>query len=209
MPALKTGNSPASIPAGAGTGRAARLMIRSGGWREPTASSSPLQPWLPIPIERKDPMMNAVNPDFFDFVNYNFCRAISEHVGREQAAQVFERAGEIGYATLKAQGVIQTEGQSALDVLVQIVRFLETNGYMGRIELDRISETEMQVDMYQVSVMDSSVQLTDQGYSPSHIMTNLMFAALKEFGMSVQLAELGFEPEADHVREHWKLSPAG
>jgi hypothetical protein len=152
--------------------------------------------------------MNAVNPDFFDFVNYNFCRAISEHVGREQAAKVFERAGEIGYATLKGQGVIQTEGQSPLDVLIQIVRFLEGNGYMGRIELDRISESEMEVNMYGISVMDSSVHLTDQGYSPSHIMTNLMFAVLKEFGMSAELNELEFEPEADHVREHWKLSPA-
>lgn len=152
--------------------------------------------------------MNAVNPDFFDFVNYNFCRAISERVGREAAVQVFERAGEIGYTALKQQGVIQTEGQSALDVLVQIVRFLEDNGYMQRIELNRISGTEMEVNMYGISVMDSSVHLTDQGYSPSHIMTNLMFAALKEFGMSAELNELEFEPDADHVREHWSLSPA-
>jgi uncharacterized protein YcsI (UPF0317 family) len=162
----------------------------------------------PGATERKDGDMNAVSPDFFDFVNYNFCRAISEHVGREQAVKVFERAGEIGYTTLKGQGAIRTDGQSPLDVLVQIVRFLEENGYMGRIELNRISETEMQVDMYGISVMDSSTRLTDQGYAPSHIMTNLMFAALKEFGMSVELTELEFEPEADHVREHWKLSPA-
>jgi hypothetical protein len=39
-------------------------------------------------------------------------------------------------------------------------------------------------------------------------MTNLMFAALKEFGMAVELSELEFEPEADHVREHWQLRPA-
>jgi hypothetical protein len=152
--------------------------------------------------------MNAVNPDFFDFVNYNVCRAISERVGREAAAEVFERAGEIGYTTLKQQGVVQTEGQRPLDVLVQIVRFLEENGYMGRIELNRISDVEMEVNMIGVSVLDSSIDLTDQGYSPSHIMTNLMFAALKEFGMSFELNELEFEPEADHVREHWKLSPA-
>jgi hypothetical protein len=152
--------------------------------------------------------MKAVNPDFFDFVNYNFCRAISEHVGRDGAADVFQRAGEIGYAMLKERGVIQTDGQGPMDVLVQIVRFLENNGYMGRIELNRISEVEMDVNMYGISVMDSSVDLTDQGHSPSHIMTNLMFAALQEFGMSVELSELEFEPEADHVREHWKLAPA-
>jgi hypothetical protein len=152
--------------------------------------------------------MNAVNPEFVDFVNYNFCRAISEHVGRERAVRVFERAGEIGYAALKAQGAIQTDGRSPLDVLVQIVRYLEDNGYMGRIELNRISEAEMEVNMYEISVMGSSVRLTDQDYSPSHIMTNLMFAALQEFGMSAELNELEFEPDADHVREHWKLSPA-
>lgn len=41
MPALATGISATPDPAGTGTGQAARLMIRSGGWRKPTASLAP------------------------------------------------------------------------------------------------------------------------------------------------------------------------
>lgn len=149
-----------------------------------------------------------VTVDFFDFVNYNVCRAVSEHVGTEQAVKIFERAGEIGYARLKERGLIKTEGVGPVDVLIQIVKFLESSGYMGRIEVNRVSDTEMVVDMYQVSVLDSSIQLTDEGYAPSHFMTNLMFAALKDYGMRAELEELVFEDEVDHVQERWSLTPA-
>lgn len=152
--------------------------------------------------------MDHVTPDFFDFINYNICRAVSERLGSEEAVEIYERAGEIGYAELKKTGRIQTGGQDPLDVLIQIVKFLEENGYMGRIEINRLSDTEMEVDMYQASVLDSSVRLTDESYAPSHIMTNLMFAALKDFGMSAELDELVFEEEVDHVREHWTLTSA-
>lgn len=151
---------------------------------------------------------DRVMADFFDFVNYNVCRAVSEHVGAEQAVKIYERAGEIGYANLKERGLIKTEGVGPVDVLIQIVKFLESSGYMGRIEVNRVSDTEMIVDMYQVSVLDSSMQLTDEGYAPSHFMTNLMFAALREFGMTAELEELVFEGEVDHVRERWSLTQA-
>lgn len=158
--------------------------------------------------------MTNVNPEesvtaaFFDFLNYNLCRAVSEHGGREQAVKIFERAGEIGYTELKERGLIKTDGVSPMDVLIQIVKFLEESGYMGRIEVNRVSDTEMVVDMYQVSVLDSSMRLTDDGYAPSHIMTNLMFAALKDCGMSAKLDELAFEGEVNHVQERWSLTPA-
>lgn len=156
-----------------------------------------------------DRSTDGVTREFFDFVNYNVCRAVSEFVGAEKAVKLYERAGEIGYAELKRRGIIQVDGRDPLDVLVQIVRFLERGGYMGRIELKRLNEREMEVDMYGVSVMESSVRLTNEGYAPSHFMTNLMFAALKDFGMTAELDELVFEEEVDHVREHWVLAPAG
>ena len=158
--------------------------------------------------------MSDVNPkgnitvDFFDFVNYNVCRAVSEHVGQGQAVKVYQRAGEIGYAELKERGLIKTAGVSPMDVLIQIVQFLEGSGYMGRIKVNRVSDMEMVVDMYQVSVLDSSIRLTDENHAPSHFMTNLMFAALKDFDMSAELDELVFEGDVDHVQERWSLKPA-
>lgn len=53
---------------------------------------------------------------------------------------------------------------------------------MKKIEIQRKSETEAIVDMYGVSVLDSSIKLTSEGKEPSHIMTNTMFAALDELG---------------------------
>lgn len=153
-------------------------------------------------------LKGKVTVDFFDFVNYNVCRAVSEHVGREETVKVYERAGEIGYAELKERGLIKTDEVGPVDALIQIVRFLEGSGYMGRIEVNRVSDTEMVVDMYQVSVLDSSIRLTDENYAPSHFMTNLMFAVLKDFDMSAELDELVFEGDEDHVQEHWTLKPA-
>lgn len=154
-------------------------------------------------------LKGSVTVDFFDFINYNVCRAVSEHVGREEAEKIYQRAGEIGYAELKKRGLIKTDGVGPVNVLIQIVRFLEGSGYMGRIEANRVSDTEMVVDMYQVSVLDSSTRLRDENYAPSHFMTNLMFAALKDFDMSAELDELVLEGDVDHVRERWFLKPAG
>ncbi|MCS7138124.1 MAG: hypothetical protein NZ941_07135, partial [Candidatus Caldarchaeum sp.] len=63
------------------------------------------------------------------------------------------------------------------------------------------------VDMYGVSVLDSSVKLTDEDREPSHIMTNTMFAALDEMGYEAELIDLLFDKEANHVREKWIIKP--
>lgn len=153
------------------------------------------------------PASESVTKDFFDFVNYNVCRAVSETLGKEQAEGVYRRAGEIGYSILKERGIVKTEGLTPVEVLTQIVEFLEASGYMRRIEVNHISDVEMEVDMYGVSVLASSMKLTGEGYAPSHFMTNLMFAALRDLGFTGNLDELTFEGEIDQVREHWQLVP--
>ena len=155
--------------------------------------------------KNQDIVNKNVSEYFFDFVNYNLCRAISERLGEKQAIELFKRAGEIGFEELERSGLIETNGKSPTDVLAQIVSFLEKNGYIGRIVVKKISEHEMHVDMYQVSVLDSSVKLTNEGFAPSHHMTNLMFGALKHYGFTAELEELHFENEADHVREIWRV----
>jgi hypothetical protein len=76
---------------------------------------------------------------------------------------------------------------------------------MERIDIQRLSENEAIVDMYGVSVLESSVRLTQENKQPSHIMTNTMFAALEELGYDAELIDLLFETEKNHVREKWIL----
>jgi hypothetical protein len=57
--------------------------------------------------------------------------------------------------------------------------------------------------MYGVSVLESSVRLTQENKQPSHIMTNTMFAALEELGYDAELIDLLFETDKNHVREKW------
>jgi len=147
----------------------------------------------------------AVDPRFFDLVNYGVCRAISEVLGRSAATAIFRQAGELVYAELKRQGVFTEEAQQPLDRLIQIVEYLKRSGYMGEIQIERLSDREMIVDMYQITVLNSSMRLVEEGFAPSHYMTNLMFAALKEQGLQAELVELEFDPEANHVREKWSI----
>ena len=95
------------------------------------------------------------------------------------------------------------------DVLREVGRFLERMGYMARINLESVTENEVIVEMQGVSVIGSSIRLTREGASPSHIMTNLMFAALKEVcGMEASIIDLTLEqpsPVEGYAREKWVL----
>ncbi|RLG44035.1 MAG: hypothetical protein DRN78_00775 [Thermoproteota archaeon] len=68
-----------------------------------------------------------------------------------------------------------------------------------------MSENEPELDMFGVSVLNSSVELVESGRSPSHYMTNIMFAALEDYGISAELIDLGFDLERNHVKERWIL----
>lgn len=150
--------------------------------------------------------MGTVKAEFFDTINYCICSAINEVVGPETARKIFREMGKIHYEELKKKGVIEIKpGEHPMKVLEKIARYLEASGYMERIEITQTSEDEAVVDMYGVSVLDSSVRLTDEGKEPSHIMTNTMFAALEEMGYTIELVDLLFDREMNHVKEKWIL----
>jgi hypothetical protein len=145
-----------------------------------------------------------VSPQFFDLVNYSFCSAVSQFLGPEKAVELFRYMGRTHYEELKKRNLIKSDGKP-MEVLESIARYLERSGYMERIEIQRLSENESIVDMYGVSVLESSVRLTQENKQPSHIMTNTMFAALEELGYDAELIDLLFETDKNHVREKWIL----
>jgi len=151
--------------------------------------------------------VKPINPDFLDFVNYAVCKALSERYGKDESAELFRRAGEIGFGELcRLVGFVSTD---PADVLREVGMFLERMGYMARINLESVTENEVIVEMQGVSVIGSSIRLTREGASPSHIMTNLMFAALKEVcGMEASIIDLTLEqpsPVEGYAREKWVL----
>ncbi|MEM4415651.1 MAG: hypothetical protein QXH32_06795 [Candidatus Caldarchaeum sp.] len=145
-----------------------------------------------------------VDEKFFDRINYSICDAISRTLGSEKAREIFRMMGRTHYAELKREGLIVTDG-SPLAVLESIARYLENSGYMKKIVINKLGENEAIVDMYGVSVLDSSVRLTRENKQPSHIMTNTMVAAFEEKGYEVELVDLVFDVDSNHVREKWIL----
>ncbi|MBS7609035.1 hypothetical protein KEJ19_00485 [Candidatus Bathyarchaeota archaeon] len=151
--------------------------------------------------------MKMVRPEFIDFLNYNICKAYSELYGKEAAEAFFHRVGEIGFQELRK--MVEFPSSEPYDVLRTIAEFLERMGYMSKIKLTKVEENEVIIEMFGVSVTRSSIRLLKEGASPSHIMTNLMFAALKELsGIHADIYDLTLEqpsPETGYGREKWVL----
>lgn len=155
----------------------------------------------------KETPIKMVKPEFLDFINYNICKAYSELHGREAAEEFFRLVGEIGFRELQRR--VEFPSQEPYDVLKRVGEFLEEMGYMAKIQLTKVSEDEVIIEMFGVSVIESSIRLVDEGASPSHIMTNLMFAALKELcGFRAEIEDLTLEQpsnETGYARERWVL----
>ncbi|MEM2927309.1 MAG: hypothetical protein QW220_06385 [Candidatus Bathyarchaeia archaeon] len=151
--------------------------------------------------------MKMVRPEFIDFLNYNICKAYSELYGKEAAEAFFRRVGEIGFQELRK--MVEFPSSEPYDVLRTIAEFLENMGYMSKIKLTKVEENEVIIEMFGVSVTKSSIRLLKEGASPSHIMTNLMFAALKELsGLHADIYDLTLEQpsaETGYGREKWVL----
>ncbi|MDK2384119.1 MAG: hypothetical protein QI199_04835 [Candidatus Korarchaeota archaeon] len=147
--------------------------------------------------------MKPVRPEFLDIINYAICSAVNEFLGPEKAREFFRRVGEHHLEEAMRRGLISLEGRKPLDALLGIARYLEDMGYMGRIEIERLSDTEAIVTMRDVSVTESSLRLLGEGKEPSHYMTNLMFAALRRLGIEAELRDLEARPEENTFREHW------
>lgn len=155
----------------------------------------------------KEVPVKMVKPEFLDFVNYNICKAYSEKYGKEAAEEFFRRVGEIGFGELKR--MVEFPSKEPYDVLTTVGKFLEDMGYMSKIQLSKVEEGEVIIEMSGVSVIKSSIRLVDGGDSPSHFMTNLMFAALKEVsGVQADIYDLTLEQpseETGYAMEKWVL----
>jgi hypothetical protein len=155
----------------------------------------------------KDIPIKMVRPEFLDFLNYNICKTYSELHGKEKAEAFFRRVGEIGFQELKK--MVEFPSLEPYDVLKTVAEFLERMGYMSKIKLTKVEKDEVIIEMFGVSVTKSSIRLLEEGASPSHIMTNLMFAALKELcGIHADIYDLTLEQpsaETGYGREKWVL----
>ncbi len=147
--------------------------------------------------------MKPVKPEFLDVLNYAICSVANDMLGSEGAKNFFRKVGEYHLEEAVRRGFISLEGENPLDVLLGIARYLEDMGYMGKIEIERLSDTEAIVTMREVTVTESSIRLLSRGREPSHFMTNLMFAALRKLGIEAELRELEAKPEENMFREHW------
>jgi len=151
--------------------------------------------------------MRQIKPEFLDFVNYGVCKALSEKYGKEASVDIFRRVGEIEFENLKK--IVEFKGYEPYEVLRTVGKFLEEMGYMAKISLTEVEENEVIIEMSGVSVIASSIRLTQEGASPSHMMTNLMFAALKDLcNVRADIIDLTLEQpsaESGYAREKWVL----
>lgn len=155
----------------------------------------------------KDIPMKLVRPEFIDFINYNICKAYSEFYGKDAAVGFFRHVGEVGFQELRK--TVDFPSSNPYDVLKTVGKFLERMGYMAKIQLTKVEEDEVIIEMFGVSVTKSSMRLTEEGASPSHFMTNLMFAALEEVsGVRADIYDLTLEQpseETGYAKEKWVL----
>ena len=158
-------------------------------------------------MEEKRIFIKKIDPSFLDFVNYGVCSALSRTYGKEAAEKLFRLAGEIEFQELKK--MISFEEKEPYIALKRVGEFLEKMGYMAKIKLTKVEENEVIIEMYGVSVIKSSKRLTNEGASPSHFMTNLMFATLKDLcDIRAEIKDLTLEipaAEAGYAREKWTL----
>jgi hypothetical protein len=150
-------------------------------------------------------MAGCVKPEFLDIINYAVCEAVNEYVDGK-AIEFFRTVGEYHLAEALRRGVVRIEStDKPLDALIKIAKYLESFGYMEQIRINRIDDKEAIVEMLGVSVTDSSATLLGEKKQPSHYMTNVMFAALKKFGVKAELKDMEYDQKEKHFKEYWKI----
>ena len=151
----------------------------------------------------------VIKNEFFDVINYAVCRAVNDRIG-DQAEDFFRKVGEFHLEEALRRGLVNFQPEDTpLERLFKVARYLETCGYMEKIVIDRLSDTEAIVEMFGVTVAESSARLLGEGRKPSHFMTNMMFAALKRLAIRADLQDMEYDAKAARFKEYWKiLSPA-
>jgi hypothetical protein len=150
-------------------------------------------------------MKKQISPEFLDVINYAICRAGDDFL-QAKAVHFFRKVGEHHLNEALERKLIKVEADDKpLDVLIKIAKYLESMGYMKKIFINKLSETEAIVEMHGVTVTKSSVKLIKEGKHPSHYMTNIMHAALRKLGIEAELEDLEFNEEECRFKEHWKI----
>jgi hypothetical protein len=150
-----------------------------------------------------------IKKEFFDVINYAICRAVNEHLG-DQAAGLFRRVGEFHLEEALKRGLLSFQPEDTpLERLFKVARYLEACGYMEKIVVNKLSDTEAIVEMHGITVAESSAQLLQEGRKPSHYMTNMMFAALKLLAIRADLQDMEYDAKAARFKEYWKILSPG
>jgi hypothetical protein len=143
-----------------------------------------------------------IETGFFNSLVYSMCRAISEAAGKDGAQKVLARSGELLLSEIrKGKALSRTNPE---DALRGIADYLEDGGYVGKITVQGTGSNEYLIDMYDAPAHDSSQRLIAEGWAPSHVFTNTVFAALAEMGLHATLEHLDVSEPA-HTRELWRL----
>ena len=151
------------------------------------------------------PLIQTISVEFLDTINYAICRVVNDYLG-DEASRFFVKAGEYHLEEALRRGLIKLDPDAGpLDNLIGVAKYLESVGYMEKISIVKLSDSEAIVEMFGVSVTKSSVDLLKAGRHPSHLMTNIMLATLKKLGIEAELRETEFNEQERHFKEHWKI----
>jgi len=148
----------------------------------------------------------VVQGTFFNSFVYSVCRAMSERHGKDEAARILNRFGE-----LLLEEILKDRRLDMADPLATlrgIADYLVTSGYMEKIEIREAEDLVYLIEMYGGPAHDSSQRLIAEGHSPSHLLTNTMFAALDAMGLRAELEHLDVS-DAANTTERWQLSKKG
>jgi hypothetical protein len=150
-------------------------------------------------------MKKQISPEFLDVINYAMCRAVDDFL-QDKAVQFFRIVGEHHLSEALERKLIKIEpNDKPLDVLIKIAKYLESMGYMRKILINKLSESEAVVEMHGVTVTKSSAKLIKEHKHPSHYMTNIMQAALRTLGIEAELEDLEFNEDECRFKEHWNI----
>lgn len=159
-------------------------------------------------------MGSAIDPEFFDLYVYSVYKAIYEIAG-EKTWSVVWRSGEIVFDKIKDEVLVPGDLFKSLENLAS---FLKKSGYIADININRVSEDEIEYIMSEPVIARSKCKyfppgggakrLIEEGMVPPHISTSLMFACLKYFGMRAEMVgEPIFLPDG-RVVERWRVVKA-
>jgi hypothetical protein len=150
----------------------------------------------------------TISVEFLDTINFAICRVANDYFS-EETPKFFVKVGEYHLEEALKRGLIRLDSKERpIDNLIGIARYLESVGYMEKISITKLSESEAIVEMFGVSVTKSSVDLLKAGRHPSHYMTNIMLAALKRLGIRAELRDVDFNEQERHFKEHWRIIEA-